>query len=113
MTQSCAFCGHPAEHRHHVTGRAAPGERYFDDRFCLALCGSCHAREHAVLRRLGLGFPVGSNHRAHRILRFADVCIRFADADRGLVLDAPSTRALGMMLLGVVGALDCGHEGAA
>ena len=53
---SCLYCGAPAVHAHHPTGRAGPKQSYFDAGFTVALCRSCHVAEHVALRAEGLGW---------------------------------------------------------
>lgn len=54
MTGLCAYCGAPAEHRHHLTGRPAPKAPYLDPDLTVALCRSCHLSDHHAWRLTGL-----------------------------------------------------------
>lgn len=93
----CLLCDLPAAHLHHLTGRPAPGQTYYDRALRVPVCSDCHNRLHVVLRRLGLECP-GENALQHRLHRVAEFVHGLADYDRGLVLDLSSTRALGELL---------------
>jgi hypothetical protein len=87
MTAFCAFCGRPAVHAHHVTGREERGGAYLDGDIVADLCLSHHVVSHVGERRLAREYPAPDDDRiAHRLLRVASHCERLLDADRPLVL---------------------------
>ena len=94
----CVFCGSAPIEMHHLSGRCGPRLAYHDPRLVVALCKTCHDREHVVLRRLALEWS-GTDPLRHRLLRVGDHLGRLADAGRGLVLDPASTRALSGLVL--------------
>lgn len=99
MTAPCAFCGRPAVHAHHVTGREERGGVYFDRALVADLCRPHHVAAHVAERRLGREFPAPEDDWiAHRLLRVASHCQRLLDADRPLVLS-------GAVLTGLVALL--------
>ena len=102
----CLFCGSRPIERHHVTGRPGPDGPYLDELFVIPLCPACHAREHVVLRSLGIEFlPGGADPLIHRGLRLTVHLGRLADEGRSLVLDPTSVRACWTLLLEVIAAL--------
>ena len=100
MTGACSLCGAIGPvHRHHVTGRSAPGVAYFDGGLVVAVCAACHASLHQALRLCGLDFPVGAtDSMAHRLHRVAATAELVAGASRPLALAPPSARALAGLL---------------
>lgn len=59
-------------HRHHLTGRVAPGGPYLDPALVVVVSPSRHADLHVCLRSLGLEFPApGADLERHRRLRIA------------------------------------------
>jgi len=94
-------------HRHHVTGRSAPGVAYFDGGLFLPVDAACHAGMHQALRMCGLDFPVaGTDSMAHRLHRVAVTAELVAGASRALVLAPPSARALARLLRDAAHAFD-------
>ena len=102
VTTICAFCG--SDYRvqlHHVCGRPYPGHRYFNQ-LVLPLCGCCHAREHAVLRRLGLEWlSTGVDPVVHQLSRLTVVVGRLTDEHRPLLLAPDSVGSLHRLLVEV------------
>lgn len=109
MTGACSLCGAVGPvHWHHLTGRPAPDERYFDTRLVIALCLSCHASVHQVLRVVGLDFPAPSSAGlSHRLLRVAVTAELVASAGRPLALSPGSAQGLAGLLRDGAGLLDC------
>ena len=111
MAPRCLFCGRrPVEH-HHVSGRPAAREPYLDPALTIALCRRHHAREHELLRRLGLdALAPGADALEHRLVRLLDLLGRCADHGRPFVLEPRTpygSPAAGLrdLLLEAVGAL--------
>ncbi len=50
----CAFCGRPADERHHFTARASFDGPYLDPGSTLPLCRRCHVTEGQLWREVGL-----------------------------------------------------------
>ena len=100
MTRACSLCGAIGPvHRHHVSGRPAPGCAYLDPGLVVAVCAACHANLHQALRLCGLDFGgVGPDSVAHRLRRVAVTADLLAGASRPLVLAPPSARALAGLL---------------
>lgn len=106
MAGACVYCGAQAVHRHHPTGRSAPGASYCDASLTVWLCRSCHVAEHSALRRLGLDFPGEQvDLVTHRVLRAGALALRCADLRRPLVVEPEPARALGALLVEVSGVI--------
>jgi len=107
VTASCILCGVVGQiHRHHVTGRPAPGAAYLDPGLVVALCVRCHANVHQALRAIGLGFLAGRGCLRHRLVRLAVTAELVGGAGRPLILSPPSTRALAALARDAADALD-------
>ena len=108
MTGACSLCGaiRPV-HRHHVSGRPAPGCAYLDPGLVVAVCAACHANLHQALRLCGLDFGgVGPDSVAHRLHRVAVTADLLAGASRPLVLAPTSARSLAVLVREGADALD-------
>ena len=108
MTGVCSMCGAVGPvHRHHVTGRPAPGVAYFDGGLVVVLCPGCHASLHQALRVAGVDFP-GAEHMylRHRLLRVGCTAELMADTGRPLVLASTSARSLAVLVREGADALD-------
>ncbi len=58
MHAVCALCGRVGRvELHHPTRRPGRGAAYFDPTFVVALCSTCHASVHQVLRVTELDWP--------------------------------------------------------
>ncbi len=56
----CSLCGAVGRiELHHPTRRACRGGHYWDAGFVVALCASCHATAHQLLRVAALDWPGG------------------------------------------------------
>ena len=118
---ACNLCGAVGPvHRHHLTGRLAPGGPYLDVDLVLAVCPRCHGAAgglHQTLRTLGVEFtPPGVGALAHRLRRVALHAVLLADARRPLVLEPKSARGLAALLWDAASAIDVAssaREGAA
>lgn len=106
---TCSLCGVGGQlHRHHVTGRPAPGAAYLDAGLVVDLCPGCHVGLHQALRAVGLDFPAGRGSLRHRLLRVGCTAELVGGADRPLVLAAGSARALAALARDAADALE--HE---
>lgn len=107
MSAGCALCGASGRvHRHHLTGRPAPGGAYLDAGLVVAVCPACHAGLHQALRTAGLDFLAGRGSLRHRLVRVAATAELVGAAGHPLVLGSVSARALGVLVLDAAGALD-------
>lgn len=100
MTGRCALCGAVGPvHRHHLTGRPAPGAAYLDGALVLSVCRSCHADVHQSLRASALDFPYGvSDFLSHRVRRTAFTAELLGGSGRPLLLEARSASGLAALL---------------
>lgn len=100
MTGRCALCGAVGPvHRHHLTGRPAPGAAYFDGALTLAVCRTCHANIHQALRASALDFPCSSgDFLVHRLRRTALTAELLGGSGRPLVLEPSSASGLAGLL---------------
>ena len=109
---TCCLCLASSIDQHHVCGRPSPASPYFSE-ITIPLCRRCHAREHVVLRRLGIEWlPTGISPLCHQVARLTVIVGRLADEGCPLVLDIGSTRALHTLLVETGEALTiCGEKG--
>jgi hypothetical protein len=80
MSETCIFCGAPADHWHHPTARLAADTPHLDPGFVVPVCRSCHYVEHAAWRDVGidaLGDPMLA-----RLLRSTWLVGRIVDLNR-------------------------------
>jgi hypothetical protein len=108
----CPFCGRPAVHLHHITGRCRADGPYLDPGLVIGLCKRCHNAEHAALRRAGLEWPSGDELQ-HRLLRLAHLLVRIHQLGRPIELGSRSAEALVGLLRELVDVRSKGQEGAA
>ena len=108
MTRACSLCGAIGPvHRHHVSGRPAPGCAYLDPGLVVAVCAACHASLHQALRVAGVDFPGGAHvFLRHRLLRVGCTAELVAGAGRPLVLAPTSARSLAVLVREGADALD-------
>lgn len=103
----CSFCGASGRvHRHHVTGRPAPGAPYFDGGLVVSVCPGCHANVHQTLRAVGVDFPFGHGVLWHRLVRVGCTAEIVGGAGRPLILGPGSARALAALARAAADALD-------
>lgn len=107
----CVFCGRPAEHRHHWTGRLEPTGPYLDSAATVPLCRLCHYVEHAAWRSVGID-DVPDPLRA-RVRRSTWLFGRLADLERPVTLDAATIRGAHAVCLAIGDDLDRRDERAA
>ena len=78
----CAFCGRPAEERHHFTARLTADGPYLDPEATIPLCRRHHATETALWREPEVGLDAIGDPTLARAARTTWMLGRFADLDR-------------------------------
>ena len=108
MNEPCIFCGAPAVHWHHPTGRLSPEGLYLDPAFVVPVCRSCHACEHAAWRDVGINGL--TDPTLARLCRVVWLIGRLVDLDRAEALNVDVLRGLHGCLIataGLAGACSC------
>lgn len=95
----CAYCGRPAQERHHFTARATFDGPYLDSGSTISLCRRCHVTEGQVWREVGLDRV--EDPLAARVQRVTWTAGRLADLRRPW--PAESMRGLHEVLVTVQG----------
>ena len=108
MTGVCALCGRVGRvESHHPTRRPGRGEPYFDDRFTVALCVTCHAAVHQVLRVDALDWPApGAVQLAYRLRTTATHVAVFAAQGSAFPIVPSAASAVGALLREAAAAVD-------
>ena len=78
----CAFCGRPAEERHHFTARLTPDGPYLDPEATIPLCRRHHATETALWREPAVGLDAIADATLARAARTTWMLGRMVDLDR-------------------------------
>ena len=97
----CLFCGSPAVHLHHPTGRLGPELPYLDPSFTIPLCRACHHAEHAAMRDVGLDLL--TDPLLARLVRMAWLLGRLADTDRSVTFTVGALKGMHGCLLAAAG----------